>query len=265
MFHYNMIQWLAFFYFYCFFGWCFESTYVSIRKRQWVNRGFMRGPLLPLYGSGAIMMLVISMPFQDNILLTFIAGVIGATILEYFTGVCMEAMFQIRYWDYSNQPFNFQGHICLSSSIAWGFLTILMTKVIHKPIETVLLSVPNLVLEIVVYLITIYVTIDMTISFKNALDFRDLLIKMENAKYELKCMEKRLDVLIAVGSDAKEEIIRDLEEKFIQAKESLQERNSEYSNAVRMELVELKQKYNLHKIQSEIGRASCRERVSSPV
>ena len=136
MFHYNMIQWLAFFYFYCFFGWCFESTYVSIRKRQWVNRGFMRGALLPLYGSGAIMMLVISMPFQDNILLTFIAGVIGATILEYFTGVCMEAMFQIRYWDYSNQPFNFQGHICLSSSIAWGFLTILMTKVIHKPIET---------------------------------------------------------------------------------------------------------------------------------
>ena len=56
MYHYTAIQWLFFFYFYCFFGWCFESTYVSIKSRKLVNRGFMRGPFLPLYGSGAIMM-----------------------------------------------------------------------------------------------------------------------------------------------------------------------------------------------------------------
>ena len=59
MYHYTAIQWLFFFYFYCFFGWCFESTYVSIKSRKLVNRGFMRGPFLPLYGSGAIMMLVV--------------------------------------------------------------------------------------------------------------------------------------------------------------------------------------------------------------
>ncbi len=62
------------------------------------------------------MMLIVSSPFQDNILLTYIAGVIGATALEYITGVTMEALFKVRYWDYSKQPFNFQGHICLSSS-----------------------------------------------------------------------------------------------------------------------------------------------------
>ena len=134
MYHYTAIQWLFFFYFYCFFGWCFESTYVSIKSRKLVNRGFMRGPFLPLYGSGAIMMLVVSMPFQDNLVLVYIAGCIGATVLEYVTGVTMEALFKVRYWDYSKNKFNFQGHICLGSSLAWGGLTILMTEFIHKPI-----------------------------------------------------------------------------------------------------------------------------------
>ena len=133
MYSYTMAQWLFFFYFYCFFGWCFESSYVSIKNRHPVNRGFMRGPFLPLYGSGAVMMLVVSMPFQHNLVLTYIAGCIGATVLEYVTGVVMEALFKVRYWDYSNQKFNFQGQICLSSTLAWGGLTILMTTVVHRP------------------------------------------------------------------------------------------------------------------------------------
>lgn len=99
----------------------FESTFVSLKSKKFVNRGFMRGPFLPIYGSGAIMMLVVSMPFQDNIFLTYIAGCIGATALELVTGVTMEALFKVRYWDYSNQKFNYKGHICLSSTIAWGF------------------------------------------------------------------------------------------------------------------------------------------------
>ena len=68
MYSYTIVQWLFFFYFYCFVGWCIESAYVSVRTRKLTNRGFMRGPFLPLYGSGAIMMLVVSMPFQENIL-----------------------------------------------------------------------------------------------------------------------------------------------------------------------------------------------------
>lgn len=67
---YTWYQWLTFFYLYCFFGWIFESSYVSILKRRFVNRGFLRIPMLPLYGSGAVMMLVVSEPFQDSLLLT---------------------------------------------------------------------------------------------------------------------------------------------------------------------------------------------------
>ena len=69
MYPYTMTQWLFLFYFYCFLGWCVEATYVSLKEKppHWINRGFIRGPFLPLYGSGAIMMLVVSAPFQHNI------------------------------------------------------------------------------------------------------------------------------------------------------------------------------------------------------
>ena len=99
------------------------------------------------------MMLLVSMPFQHNLLLTYIAGCIGATALEYVTGVVMEALFKVRYWDYSNQKFNFQGQICLSSTLAWGGLTILMTRVVHKPVEGLVFAIPEGVLSVVTFVL----------------------------------------------------------------------------------------------------------------
>ena len=214
MYHYTIIQWLFFFYFYCFFGWCFESAYVSLKKRCFVNRGFMRGPFLPLYGSGAIMMLVVSMPFQDHLLLTYLAGCVGATLLEYVTGVTMEALFKVRYWDYSNQKFNFQGQICLSSTLAWGGLTVLMTEVIHKPVESLTFMIPSEVLSTVTILLTGYIVSDFTLSFKAAMDLRDILVKMEKARAELVHLQKRLDVLIAVADQALAQEREELHGKF---------------------------------------------------
>lgn len=134
MYTYHWYQWLAFFYIYCFFGWIFESTYVSLRQKKFVNRGFLRLPMLPLYGTGAVMMLWVSLPVRDNLILVYISGVFAATALEYVTGYAMERLFKVKYWDYSDQKFQLHGYICLSSSIAWGFLTILLTEVIHQPI-----------------------------------------------------------------------------------------------------------------------------------
>ncbi len=134
MYTYHWYQWLAFFYIYCFFGWIFESTYVSLRQKKFVNRGFLQLPMLPLYGTGAVMMLWVSLPVRDNLILVYISGVFAATALEYVTGYAMERLFKVKYWDYSDQKFQLHGYICLSSSIAWGFLTILLTEVIHQPI-----------------------------------------------------------------------------------------------------------------------------------
>ena len=215
----------------------------------------MRGPFLPLYGSGAIMMLVVSMPFRDNVFLTYIAGVIGATALEYITGVTMEALFKVRYWDYSNQRFNFQGHICLTSSITWGFFTILMTRVIHRPIEQIVLSIPGNVLFYMTAFLTVYIVADFTLSFKAALDLRDILMKMQKVKEELERMSRRLDVIIAFNNEDKgqkkqereltiSELIHNLRQRFAGLKESIQTKPSAYGEGIREEVAELRGKFS---------------------
>ncbi len=219
MYSYTIVQWLFFFYFYCFVGWCIESAYVSIRTRKLTNRGFMRGPFLPLYGSGAIMMLVVSMPFQDNSIMVYIAGCMGATVLEYVTGVTMEALFKMRYWDYSKNRFNFQGHICLGTSLAWGVLTILMTEVVHVPVERFALSIPDTTLKAVTGILTVYIAADFALSFKAAIDLRDVLVKMEKVKEEMVHIQKRLDVVIALTGQEMENYKAALAESASVAKE----------------------------------------------
>lgn len=264
MYPYNIMQWLFFFYTYCFVGWCFESAYVSICKRKAINRGFMRGPFLPIYGSGAIVMLIVSAPFRENLLLTYIAGVIGATLLEYITGYCMELLFKVRYWDYSSQRFNYQGYICLSSSIAWGFLTILMTRVIHRPIEQFVLGIPSAILSIVTILLTIGIAADFAVAFRTALDLRDILMRMEKGKEELLRMQKRLDVILAVIDDSKEEIAEGLEQKkevltlrteevakgiedrFAKLKNVIYEKPNKYLESMRDEVAELRGRFSSH-------------------
>lgn len=269
MYDYATIQWLFFFYFYCFFGWCFESAYVSIRNKRLVNRGFMRGPFLPLYGTGAIMMLLVSMPFQDNLLMGYVAGCIGATALEYVTGVVMEALFKVRYWDYSDQKFNFQGHICLSSTLAWGLLTILMTEWMHKPVERFVLRIPLEILTPVTLILTAVICADFALSFKAAMDLRDVLIRMEKAKEELVRIQKRLDVIIAVtneeltnkkdniaGSISQyrdnlaenmetrvEDLKENIEDKLERMKNRVLTKPGDYLENIKEELLELKIKY----------------------
>lgn len=237
MYHYSLPQWLFFFYFYCFFGWCFESTYVSICERRLVNRGFLRGPFLPLYGSGAIMMLVVSSPFQDSLPLVFLAGCVGSTVLEYVTGVVMEALFKVRYWDYSHKKLNFKGYICLESTIAWGFLTIVMTEWLHKPVEYFVLGIPEAVLSAVVTVFTVMLSADFALSFKAALDLRDVLAKMEDTKKELMHIRRRLDVIIALAGEdlsaKKEELLEDWKNLgFEEIRQGIEERLEKVRGAV---------------------------------
>lgn len=272
---YTMIQWLFFFYFYCFMGWCFESAYVSIKEKRLTNRGFMRGPFLPIYGSGAIMMLLVSMPFQDNLILTYLAGCVGATALEYVTGVLMEALFRVRYWDYSHKKFNFQGHICLESTLTWGFFTILMTRVLHVQIEKIVLLIPYQMLTAMTLVLTALIFADFALSFKAAIDLRDVLIKMEQVKEEMVRIQKRLDAIITLTnvsisekvSSAKEgidglvdgvtnakddithsmsELISTIEGKLARIRNILTNRQDHSLDEKREELVELKTNYTVN-------------------
>ena len=197
MYAYEGYEWLAFFYIYCFFGWIFESAYVSIKKGHFVNRGFLRLPMLPIYGTGAVMMLWVSLPVRDSLLMVYIAGFVAATILEYVTGWEMERLFKVKYWDYSNQRFQLNGYICLSSSIAWGFLTILLTEVLHPPIVRYVQGLPSGVLLGCVGVITVLFILDAVRSVKEALDLAKVLDAMTNMRAELDDLQVQMALLKA--------------------------------------------------------------------
>ena len=213
---YSLNQWLLFFFIYCFIGWIWESCYVSVENKKWVNRGFLRGPMLPIYGFGAIIILVATIPVKENLILVFIFGMIAATTLEYFTGVIMEKIFHVRYWDYSDE-----GHICLLCSLAWGAFSILMVKVIHPPIEHGVLMIPDLISEIIVLCIIVLFTIDTVQSVNDALDLKDTLVRLTEGNETIRLIRKRLEVMAAfINEDVKE-----LEEKFIEKISINQEKN----------------------------------------
>lgn len=195
MYTYNWYQWLSFFYIYCFIGWIFESAYVTVLNRRFVNRGFLRIPLLPLYGFGAVMMLWVSLPVKDNLLLVYLFGVAAATVLEYVTGSVMEFLFKIRYWDYSDQKFQFHGYICLSSSVVWGFLTILMTEVVHEPVAQMVEALNQNVLFFCTMMISIIFAVDVFASVREALALGKALESMTRLKAEMEDLQLKIAAL----------------------------------------------------------------------
>lgn len=173
--NYSITEWIAFFFIYSFLGWCIESAIVSFNKRKLTNRGFLKGPMLPLYGSGAVIMLLSTLWAKDNYVLVYICGTIGATALEYVTGVLMEMMFNMRYWDYSNKKFQIHGYICLTSSLFWGVLTVLLVCFVHVPVAALVASVPANILRVGLFFIIALASVDTVDAFKKALDFQKLL------------------------------------------------------------------------------------------
>lgn len=220
-------RYITFFFIYSFLGWVFESVYVSIKSGRWINRGFLKGPVLPIYGSGAVMMLVVSEPFSDNLILTYLAGVVGATLLELISGMAIEAIFKVRYWDYSYQKINYKGYICLSSSIAWGFFTIGMTRWLHPAVILLVSMVPHEAGDILFAAVAILFDVDLVVSVREATDLRNLLIHMESVRHEMQLLKKRADVIMAVMDDDLKEMKTHSVEEFeeLQARVALIKNN----------------------------------------
>lgn len=217
---YTTGQWVLLFFFYCFCGWVWESCYVSACRRQWVNRGFLHGPLLPIYGSGAIIILFVTLPVEQDLRLVFLLGMIAATVLEYITGAAMERLFKVRYWDYSHHRFNLNGHICLTSSLAWGFFSILLVRFIHPPIAGLLADVPSWLVDPLALVITVAFTVDVVRSVQEALDLKEVLTRLTEENEDLRRLARRAEVAAAFA----EEDLRRFRERVDLSRTELQER-----------------------------------------
>lgn len=240
---YTIVQWISFFYIYAFCGWIWESCYVSARQKKWVNRGFLRGPIVPIYGFGATILLAISMPFAENYLLTWAAGVAGATVLEYVTGWAMERLFKVRYWDYTGEKFNLHGYICLKASIAWGFFTVIMVNILHPPIERVLengISTTGNI--IIVCIISVFFAADIILSARDAFDMAKALEAMERIWNELEEIQVQLALLKMETSDKMDELkTKAVNMKTVNIREYRAEKTAEIKENVAAKLEKIRE------------------------
>lgn len=116
----SFYEMLWFFYFYSSLGWSVEVVYEAVKTGRFVNRGFFHGPLCPIYGIAVLFTLIVLTPFKDNLVLLFAASTIFTSTVEFFTGLILEKVFHNKWWDYSSEPFNIKGYICLKISVIWG-------------------------------------------------------------------------------------------------------------------------------------------------
>lgn len=144
-------------------GWLIESIYRSIIEKKIINSGFLHGPCCPIYGFGAIFLILVFNNIKNPIWL-FILGFVTLTLWEYIVGVILEKLFHTKYWDYSNERININGRVCLKNSIYWGILTVIFILIIHPTISKVIYIIPEDMLTNINILLYSILLIDTIIS-----------------------------------------------------------------------------------------------------
>lgn len=167
------------------FGWIYESCLVSAQKKSLINRGFLNGPIIPLYGSGALLVYVAFWTTRDNYILTFVGGMCLATLLEYLTSLIMELLFHTRWWDYSKFPLNLRGRICLPVSLFWGVLTLIMLHILQPQIDYIIGIIPRSIGEIAGYVIIPIFILDTISTVKSTYKFDRILAKLNDLRQDM--------------------------------------------------------------------------------
>lgn len=155
--------WLLIFLTYSFIGWFFEVAASLVLAKKWSNRGFLIGPLCPIYGFGA-MILTMLLRRADNLVEVFLVSVLASAVLEYMTSFVMEKLFRVRWWDYSEKPFNLHGRISLENLFYFGIMGVLVVYCINPILTTIYGSIPEHLVIILASAMLVLVLIDLAIS-----------------------------------------------------------------------------------------------------
>lgn len=138
----NIYQAVWIFIIYAFLGWCSEVAFAAVNKGKFVNRGFLNGPVCPIYGVGMLIVVLCLWNLRDRPLLLFLGSALLTTALEFVTGFVLERFFHDKWWDYSDMPFNIKGYVCLKFTILWGLAASFIIGAIHRFIYMLIEKTP---------------------------------------------------------------------------------------------------------------------------
>lgn len=162
-------NWFSWFIIYSFVGWLYETIIYSVEERKFVNRGFLNGPVCPVYGFGALAVLFVLDGRTQSVIVLFLSASILSGALEYLTAILLEKLFHAKWWDYSCRRFNLNGRVSLATTIVFGVMSVLVIKFVHPFVKVLTGRLPTDVLLAAALLVLVALAVDTFITIRHIL------------------------------------------------------------------------------------------------
>ena len=208
------------FFLYAFIGWGCEVAFAACKEGKFVNRGFLNGPVCPIYGFGVVGVVLALRPVEDNLLLLYVGSVLLTSAIEFVTGWALEKLFHARWWDYSNMPLNIMGYVCMVFSMVWGVACMAIVKWVHPMFETAVALLPNWLCIGLDGLFGAVFAFDLCATVSAVRKLSDRLVKLTEAAGELHAISDEIGQHIS-------DTTLNAREKVMEGSEAVQEKRAE--------------------------------------
>ncbi len=223
--NYSFYELLCIFIVYSFIGWSVEVIYAATVQGKFVNRGFCTGSVCPIYGVGVICVLIFLEPIKNHWGLLFIESVFFTSFIEFIGGFVLEKVFHEKWWDYSEQPFNIKGYICLKFSLMWGLACVLVVNVVHPTVMALIRLIPKTLGYITVGILCVTFFADFTITIVTILKLR------KNLRAVIELEEKLTKISESIGTNLSDRTLYVMEHSE-KLKENIAENEEKLKEAV---------------------------------
>lgn len=214
----TVCQWFLYFTAYSILGWACETFYCSVGNRKFVNRGFLNGPVCPVYGFGAVLVILLLQSTEKNLVALFLSGMMVTTVLEYLTSVLLEKLFHMKWWDYSRYKFQINGRVCLLNSLMFGGLSVILMRVLHPWISGLIARIPTSLLPWISLGILAVFAVDTVVTVRSILILKGKMQEIQKLLEEIKTRTEAAAVQLRA----------EMREKTQESKASLEARLDQY-------------------------------------
>lgn len=226
---------------YGFFGWCGEVAFAAVKHGKFVNRGFLNGPICPIYGFGVLIVTVALEPIANNIPLLFVGSVVFTSLLEFITGFVLERLFHEKWWDYSNVRFNIKGYICPQFSLLWGVAATLIVLFLHPSVMWLVGKIPVNIGIVLICVLSAAFIADLVFTLIGILGLPKRMRAITEVESALRKVSDEIGEGVANTVFAAQSAKKTVEDKGGELKTALADKNDELKSAIQHKNAEFAQ------------------------
>ena len=220
---YGLYDYLWFFMIYAVVGWMVEVAYAAVETGKLSNRGFLNGPVCPIYGFGMVIVIFALQPFNKNVPILFAGSFVLTSVLEFITGAVLEKPFNTKWWDYSDMPFNVCGYVCLKFSIGWGIGGVFIMRVIQPSVAKLVTKIPTTPGRVACAIYAVLFISDAAITVRDMVKFSMKLKSMEALTTQLRSISDSMAQGIFEGVVTTQKSVDGIKDGVVEIKDASKE------------------------------------------